>query len=360
MKSKVLVTIAVLVAAATLAATLATSSQATSPGRNGRIAYTAPDPDNGRSQVWTATVGHTGAELTQGRYDSLAPAWSPNGEQIAYLRGRYNFPDKRGLYLNVAAADGSGARRLAFCDFCGVPYQSRPSWSPNGSRIVFSGNFGSHGQVALWVVAARGGRPHRISGCRASCADVEPTWSPAGHLLAFQRITATPGASGIYTVRPDGSDLKKIAEGTDPAWSPDGRRIAFDSDAGIKVADPDGSHPELLFAQTVGEGPGIPSWSPNGRKLVFFNTPPESDGFAAEVWTMNADGSAQKRLYGSRCCVEEWAPPIWSPDGLMIAFSANSAGGTFVINADGTGLRRLSQMTAETLSWQRPPTEQRP
>ena len=70
---------------------------------------------------------------------------------------------------------------------------------------------------------------------------------------------------------------------------------------------------------------------------------------------MNGNGSAKQRLYRSGCCVGDWAGPIWSPDGRMIAFSADSAGGTFVINADGSGLRRLSPTTSSGLSWQRRP-----
>jgi Tol biopolymer transport system component len=70
---------------------------------------------------------------------------------------------------------------------------------------------------------------------------------------------------------------------------------------------------------------------------------------------MNADGSNKERLYHSGCCIGIYAPPIWSPDGRLIAFSANSAGGTFVINADGSGLRRLSPITSRDLSWQQRP-----
>ena len=71
---------------------------------------------------------------------------------------------------------------------------------------------------------------------------------------------------------------------------------------------------------------------------------------------MNADGSGKERLYRSGCCVDLDAPPIWSPDGRTIAFGvavgAGSADGTFVINADGTGLQALSSITADDLSWQ--------
>jgi Tol biopolymer transport system component len=77
--------------------------------------------------------------------------------------------------------------------------------------------------------------------------------------------------------------------------------------------------------------------------------------FTAEVWTINANGSDRRRLTRSACCVEVWAAPIWSPDGKQIAFAANSAGGTFVINANGSGLRQLSTADAYAISWQGDP-----
>jgi Tol biopolymer transport system component len=343
------------------AAILPGLSQATPAVSNGRIAYMDTD-GQARLQVWVVSAHHSGAkQLTHGYADSGWAVWSPKGKRIAYFRGRYNVPKSPAMFLYVAAADGRGARRLASCGLCGVQWLSRPNWSPNGRWIAFSRDTGTHGQESLWVVAAAGGRPRRLTGCRAPCADVEAAWSPDGHLLAFARNTPTPGASGIYTVRANGSGLTRIAAGGHPAWSPSGRRIAFDSDSGIEVANADGSHLRVLFAaETAATGPGVPFWSPDGHDLVFFQTPEDSGHFTAEVWTMHADGSGQKRLYHSGCCVHSWAPPIWSPDGRTIAFSANSAGGTFVIDADGTGLRRLSRITSSTLSWQRLPEGERP
>jgi dipeptidyl aminopeptidase/acylaminoacyl peptidase len=205
---------------------------------------------------------------------------------------------------------------------------------------------------SLWVVAAAGGQPRRLTGC-PTCTDVEATWSPNGQLLLFTRTRGR--TERLYTVRPDGSHLTEIADGADPQWSPDGRRIAFDSRrrGGIVVANADGSDARLLFAEKGATGPGVPSWSPDGRKLLYVKTPPARGGlgYRFEIWTINADGSAKKRLYHTGCCIMDWGGPIWSPDGRLIAFSAHTAGGTFVMNADGTGLRRLSRTTAG-LAWQ--------
>jgi Tol biopolymer transport system component len=296
---------------------------------------------------------------------ALEPAWSPDGRRLAFVRGSLGGPAERDrLSLSVTATDGGGARRLAACGSCGEREGGRLAWSRDGRWIAFSREADQPiGGESLWVIPAAGGRPHRLTGCRppASCVDVDPAWSPHGRLIVFGRWSRASRRERLYTVRPGSSGLTFIADGADPQWSPDGRRIAFDGRAGIEVANADGSDVRLLFPGAGATGPGVPSWSPDGRKLVFFKTPGKRLGlsghYRAEVWTMNADGSAKKRLYRSACCVGSWAAPIWSPDGRMIAFAADSAGGTFVINADGSGLRRLSRITSSGLSWQQRPRQ---
>jgi TolB protein len=344
--------------------------------RNGKIAFvglrrlSVVSPSGGRPR----TISRCAAPPSHGYGCIIAePAWSPDGTRIAYVRGHYGgLEGKSDMFLYVASADGRGARRLASCGSCGVRLFGggnlirHLSWSPDSERIAFSRNaaattppaVGSLGDDSLWVVAAAGGRPHRITNCDASCHDdTQPAWSPGGHLLAFERYS-TASTPGIYTVRQNGMGLTRIASGANPEWSPDGRRIAFDSGAGIEVAGADGSQVRLLFAQVRDFGPGgLPSWSPDGRKLVFLNYP-DGPGGSNDVWVMNSDGSAPQPIFEPGTSFNGvWTPPIWSPDGRMIALSAASGnGGTFVIDANGTHLRKLSSTTAAGLSWQpRPP-----
>jgi Tol biopolymer transport system component len=280
------------------------------------------------------------------------PNWSQDGKHFAFVRGLQGGPifGTSTMSLYVARSDGGAVQRLAGCGTCGVPNGGGLAWSPNGKWIAFSRSNGHSYVNSLWVVAAAGGSPRRLTGC-PTCTDVEATWSPNGQLLLFTR-TRGP-TERIYSVRLDGSGLTEIADGADPQWSPDGGRIAFDSRDGIVVAHADGSDARLLVVEKGATGPGAPSWSPNGRKLLYVKTPPARGGlgYRFEIWTINADGSAKTRLYHAGCCTTGWGGPIWSPDGRLIAFSSDTGGGTFVMNADGTGVRRLSRATAG-LSWQ--------
>jgi Tol biopolymer transport system component len=288
------------------------------------------------------------------------PTWSPDGTQLAFLRGHIvGRLVTSHMTLYVARANGKRPRPLVRCDYCGDSLGGRISWSPDGRWIAFSsGNRpGRSHRQWIWLVAAAGGKPHRLC---ASCNGFDPVWSPNGRLIVF--ANTPPGETGpvwssLYTVRPDGTGFRMLVKsGSDPEWAPDGHRIVFNASGdSIAVAKADGAALQVLFRGPLEVGGGIgPSWSPDGRKLVFVQTPGVHPHFHGEVWTMNADGSGKERLYRAGCCI--LGGPTWSPDGRMIAFSDD---GTFVINADGTGLRRLSPIPYGHLSWLRTPKGER-
>ncbi len=329
--------------------------------RNGKIAFA---DDLGQLQVVAldgsaVVIAHCPRSL--GGCTLEHAAWSPDGRQIAYVSGSVGLPPSGPftLSLYIQKATSRRARRLSDCGICATQYQGAGlAWSPDGSRIAFSRDAGPPSAQSLWLVDTTTGDLRRLTDCQPQpCVDISPAWAPNGQLIAFSRLSAD--GSSLYTVRPDGSQLTKITStrfAEHPQWSPDGRRIAFDGDDKVFVIDANGSHETLLFAGTTGNGPGMPAWSPDGRKIAYFNTPREPNRlFDSEVWTINPDGTARKRLYHSICCVMNWAPPIWSPDGRKLAFATTSARAVFVINRDGSHLHRISSASTSALSWQRLP-----
>ena len=335
---------------------------------NGKIAYSDPfnlyavNPD-GSGRLRLARCGSNTCRI--GPY-----AWSPAGKRLAFLReNRIARTGPSNVSLFVVQADGRRARRLAGCgkpkwSSCGDLVGSRLSWSPDGSRLVVT----RRGSLLVVNVDRGGFRRLTTCGPPASCSDANPSWEPHGARIVFARAEASRPRS-LYSVRSDGSDLRQLTHlpgyASNPDWSDDGSRIAFDVSGGgeaesdrIYAIASDGSTLTLLSAGPKGSGPGRPAWSLDGTQVVFFNTPGTPAAFSSEVVAVRADGTQRRRLYQGLCCVSTWARPIWSPDGKYIAFGVGRIdgedSGIFVMREDGSGLRTLASESAE-VSWQRKP-----
>ena len=350
---------------------------------NGKIAFVSASITNASS---IGVINPNGSALKMLTPDCLLRvrvclirevAWSPNGSRIAFVRGQVGgggLPIPSRMSLFVMDADGRHAKRLATCGgACGAQYGSRLSWSPDGSRIAFS-RFDSAGRTSgVFVAQANGAGVRRLTRCGSPrCLDVSPTWSPGGSRIVFVRNPRQ--GSVLKIVRADGSGVRTLTSppvnAENPVWSPSGRTIAFDGTRGVYSVNPDGSHLRLL-ASGPGRSvsPGVPAWSPDGLRILFLSTPGNSQAYAAEVSVMNANGTQQRRLYHSVCCVSNAAGPIWSPDGKRIAFGVvldtktqsggflglnETRSGIFLMKTDGSKLHRVLRfpLAEMQIAWQ--------
>lgn len=201
-------------------------------------------------------------------------------------------------------------------------------------KIVFSTE--RDGNDELYVMNADGYNQTRLTNNPAT--ERLPALSPDGSKIAFQS-DRDGSIFQIYTMNIDGSDLVRLTSGTanvgSPSWSPDGSMITFSSESDdtleIFVMQADGSEQTRLTDNT--DNDFCSSWSPDGSKIIFTSSRDGND----QIYIMNVDGTDQTRLTESSN-YEEF--PVFSPDGSKIAYVSNpgTMGVTeiWVMNADGT------------------------
>jgi Tol biopolymer transport system component len=269
--------------------------------------------------------------LTDGTVGVLATEWSPDGSRLAYAAEvrspRSEEPGPRYAVV-VANADGSDPVSIVGESDTGAagPDIIDVAWSPDGSRIAYSGRVVEDGVArrTILIVNADGSGPTTALDGLWTSVD----WSPDGERLLVEGFPGGghEGQFDLYTIRPDGSDLAQLTDdavGEMAAWSPDGSRIAFSSgDDGyhldVFVMDADGSDRRRL---TDWEGIDVvPVWSPDGRWIVFWsdrhataeqrasNRTGEALFTGLSLYAMRADGSEVTRLLESASAI----PADWS------------------------------------------------
>jgi Tol biopolymer transport system component len=284
------------------------------------------------------------------------PASTSDNGNIAFVR-----LDNRGgeFDIFVVEPDGNGLRKLA----TKLAQDNFPAWSTDGKRVAFEASESLNDlNIDIYAMNADGSGVKRIT--KESTLDRMPSWSPDGTKIAFSMVDSSwmfssasasssatsirnsSNETGIYTIRADGTDLRQLTDNAAdeyPAWSPDGKTIAFNrltkANGGIYTVNADGGGLRQLTDPPEGFWDSEPSWSPDGTRVAFTRGAGERPG-RPDVFTMNADGTDLRKLTGK---TEGAHSPDFSPDGKRIVFIGWEGGNKLaVMNADGTNVRRLT------------------
>ena len=327
------------------------------------IVYSERAGDEPRSELVVITPAGSGRRGLTGplplQFDER-PVWSPDSASVAFVRGRAPTLVQD---VFIVRRDGTGLRRVTQ-PRSSVPAYEAPSWLPDGRTILFA-RLSDDLDDDLFVTLPGSEGVRRLTD--NTVADRDPSWSPDGALIAFVR-TLESGPFGrrdqnheLFVMRADGSGVRRLTRYRDedlaPAWAPDGSRIAFvrrverSGVVAIYTIRPDGTGLRRMTVRPPGFH-SAPAWSPDGRSIAFTV---DQGTEQIPLYLVNADGTHLRRV----ARIADMAQgPQWSPDGRLIAVTGlTGCGGpcvipaVYVVRPDGTGLRKLAENTGGSLAW---------
>lgn len=342
---------------------------------------------DGNPEIYLQNIDGSGLRrLTNHPAHDEFPTFSPDGTQIAFNSNR----DDENFGIYVMNTDGSGVKRLTNWQ---TQEEIRPGcWSADGSQIVFVSDkdgksniftmetepfspaqlladgqrnlttpaYAPSGSELLYVaesddkLAEMHIRELQTGSDRvllqSDSADMFPKFSPDGSWILFQNRVG--GNAEICRIRVSGGDVVNLTNNATrdarPAWSPDGAKIVFSSNRegnydvyALYTMNADGSDQHrIYYSNAISTDP---SWSPDGRQIVFSNDKEDGRTGNFEIFSIEPETTNPERRLTFRRRYD--TQPVFSPDGRRIVFTSNTDGNAeiYLMNADGSGLLRLTR-----------------
>ncbi|MGN6664630.1 MAG: TolB family protein [Solirubrobacterales bacterium] len=290
--------------------------------RNGPIVFVGGEFGFGNDEsthstgIWSRLPGHHPYRQLTGNPTDRDPAVSPNGRWVVFSReaGRSGSANLYAIFR--MRIDGSEQTQVTPA----TAYDTEPAFAPSGKRILFVRHeAGESGDI--YSIRLDGSGLHRLTSGPAD--DGSPAFSPTGRLVAFDRAVAgvSGGRRGVYVMRPNGNSQRDLTPNLphqmvafNPAFSPDGRRLAFcHGESGtydLFTMRPDGSRLRRITDLAGHSGWGAlsePTFSPDGRQLLATS----ANGYGSELVTVAAMPNSRPHVWGEGGMEKKM--PAWAP-----------------------------------------------
>lgn len=302
-----------------------------------RLAFTWGGPDGRNVDIYVKQDGaETPLRLTTDPAREYSPAWSPDGREIAFARSGAE------REVVVVPAIGGSEQRVARFEEREV---AGLAWSPDGTTLAVSVQTETGGPFAVFLLSRETLQLRQLTTPPTSRrGDTDPAFSPNGERLAFVR-SAEDGAADLFVVSVRGGDPQRLTYdereilGLD--WTPGGQSLVFASQraegSGLWRIAASGGAPEWVVTAGEGRGIGKPSLSRRGRRLAF-----EQRSSDANIWAIRSGRFDRVPLVHS----SRWeSNPQFAPDGARVAFASDRSGSPEIWLSDSDGANPF-QLTA--------------
>jgi Tol biopolymer transport system component len=319
-----------------LSAIVAPTAFASYPGANGRIAYQL-EVEGGPTHLWWADQDLSDPQqLTFGDGSQFDASWSSDGRQLVFStdENATEPPPLPGFRIDIATLDITTGEQHVITE--GGLVKENPSFSPDGSRMLFA-RTDFDAEPGLYTIrAADGGDVQPVIGLPTGIDYLQwPRYSPDGSRIAFTGVKepswrqrgAAPRGGAVYVVNADGSSLRRLTPFGDLTtfevdWSPDGSQLVMQSDwrqgtrPSLWIMDADGSDLQRLTDELpirakqseFFQASFAPTWAPDGSVIMFNCAPGELDFW--DLCTIRPDGTGRTVV---RSTPDFEHRPAWQP-----------------------------------------------
>jgi len=279
--------------------------------------------------------------------DVFGARWAPHGRTLAVLG--YLDGEEYDLQLFTVRADGTGLTKAAL--ELDQLRSTRFSWDPEGRRVVYSGFWQkSSGRVitGIWIYDTHTKQRRLV---RDDIVGMDPAWSPDGQWIAFVLLRDAGTRHDLALMRPDGTGLRVITDteqypsmpeaAYSPSWSPDGTRLVCEvydgPEANLGLLEADGSGYEMLTDDS--DGNRFPAWSPDGRTIAFLCHHSQF----TDLWSVDLATRTYRCHTSER--VGQVTSPAWTPDsgGITVSVGRTRTAAAYTVPAT----RVIEELTAE-------------